>query len=410
MERNHVLNVQNCETVYLVPLLLRKQKLDSFLVEIFQIQDKVKSEKYRKDFMQSWTNFTKYATYTHGNKDVKIAMIGKYVKLSDAYLSVTKALKHAAIYCGVNLEILTIEAEDLEDVADNEENHKKSINYHNAWSHFYQADGILVPGGFGHRGIPGKLLACKHAREHNIPLLGICLGMQSIVIEYCRNVLGLKDANSTEFDEKTTNPCVIDMPEHNQGELGGTMRLGLRKSIFVESTDVASDQESDSGFKVGPSGDNSLTPDKNSSSSKLRQLYARCNHTTYTDQKSFNERHRHRYEVNPDFIPKVEAKNDLIFTAKDETKTRMEAVELKSHPYYVGLQAHPEFLSRPLDPSPPYLGLILASLGKENLSKFLSTGKTDSDDDGDDCGLEDLLRGSRISSGRHVSSNSKGSE
>lgn len=332
------------------------------IIEIFDLQDKISSTQERKIFMKQWEMVARNARFMHGTKEVKIAMVGKYVKQSDAYLSVNKALRHAAIHCGVNLQILHIEAEDLEEVSKNEEDQTKSVNYHKAWASFYEADGVLVPGGFGVRGLSGKILACKHAREHNIPLLGICLGLQSIVIEFCRNVLGFADANSTEFDANTSYPCVIDMPEHNQGKMGGTMRLGLRTSIFTDTVEQDTKQDQ---------------------RSKLRQLYAKSQNQTYEQTTSFDERHRHRYEVNPEKIEEIQTSQNnktgkyLKFTAKDDTQTRMEAVELVNHPFYMGLQAHPEFLSRPMKPSPAYLGLILACLGKDKLERYLETGKID---------------------------------
>lgn len=187
--------------------------------------------------------------------------------------------------------------------------------------------GILVPGGFGDRGIEGMVAAIKWAREKKKPFLGVCLGLQCSVIEFARNVLNWEDANSTEVDPNTTKAVVIDMPEHNPGTLGGTMRLGKKTTIF------------------------------NSENSILRSLYGGL--------KEIDERHRHRYEVNPVYIKDFENAG-LKFVGKNDTGDRMEVIELESsvHPYFVGVQFHPEYLSRPLKPSPPYLGLILASCNK----------------------------------------------
>lgn len=192
--------------------------------------------------------------------------------------------------------------------------------------------GVLVPGGFGQRGIEGKIRACQWARENKKPFLGICLGLQCAVIEFARNVLLLADANTTEIDDKTTNPLIIDMPEHTTGQMGGTMRLGRRTTIFK--------------------GD-----------SIIRKLYG--------SGDSVDERHRHRYEVNKKYIDALEAKG-MKFVGHDSEKERMEIMELEGHPYFVATQFHPEYLSRPLKPSPPFMGFILASVGK--LQNYLNQG------------------------------------
>ena len=180
-----------------------------------------------------------------------------------------------------------------------------------------------------------------------------------MVIEYSRNILNHTDANSTEFNEKSSYPVIIDMPEHNTGNLGGTMRLGLRKTIFSESKKP----------------------------SIVKQLYAKCKNVNTNDLKFIEERHRHRYEVNPKFIEEIESQQNFIFSGRDIDGERMEIVELLDHPYYVGLQAHPEFLTRPLKPSPAYLGLILASVGEKKLESFLDEGiiqYSDGEDDEDE--------------------------
>lgn len=354
VDKSNVLHVHDCKTIYDVPLLLREQKIHEIISKRLEISPKPPTEASR-GLISKWRKVARRSC--NGKRKVSIAMIGKYVKLSDAYASVIKALKHAAIAANVSLTIHPVEAEHLEQHNDETVGHTMghSKQYHEAWAKLCASNGILVPGGFGVRGVEGKVAACKFARLEKKPLLGICLGFQSMVIEYSRNILGHSDANSTEFNAETSYPVVIDMPEHNTGDLGGTMRLGLRKTVFSET----------------------------SKKSIVKQLYAKCNGVHVDDLKFVEERHRHRYEVNPACIKEVENKGDLIFTGRDIDGERMEIVELIDHPYYVGLQAHPEFLTRPLKPSPAYLGLILASIGEKNLGLFLNDGSCEVSDDDD---------------------------
>ena len=209
-----------------------------------------------------------------------------------------------------------VEASHLEGDWDNAEDSAS------AWQMLKGADGVLVPGGFGDRGIEGKILAANYSRTNNIPYLGICLGLQIATIEFCRNVLGLAGANSTEFDENVEHAAVVFMPEISKTHLGGTMRLGSRPTLWQVDE------------------------------CKIRSLYG--------EGDSVDERHRHRYEVNPDLIEQIEAAG-LKFVGKDETGQRCEIFELDGHPYFVGVQYHPEFKSRPNRPSPPFLGLLQAA-------------------------------------------------
>ena len=255
-------------------------------------------------------------------ENVSIALVGKYTDLSDAYLSVIKSLQHAAMKVRRKLTIKWIEASHLEEQWQN----NNAKEYTIAWDTLRSSDGVLVPGGFGDRGIEGKVNAAQYARENKIPYLGICLGLQVATIEFCRNVLGISGANSTEFDDNVEYPAVIFMPEISKTHLGGTMRLGSRPTIW---------QVNDC---------------------KIKRLYGQGD--------SVDERHRHRYEVNPDIIDDIE-KRGLKFVGKDETGQRCEIFELEGHPYYVGVQYHPEFKSRPGKPSPPFLGLLMAASGIE---------------------------------------------
>lgn len=319
---NQVWAVHDVNSTYHVPLLLRDQKMLKFFSDRLKLADifipKERLDK-GKDLWSRWLKLT--SSHDRSYETVTIVIVGKYTNLQDSYISVVKALEHSALRCERKLKILWVESTDLEIL---EESGDK-IKYHQAWSKVCSADGVLVPGGFGTRGTEGMMSAAKWARENNVPYLGICLGFQIAVIEYARNVLGLK-TNSIELDETTEEPVIVYMPEISKTQLGGTMRLGLRPSVFVEGTEW----------------------------SKLRQLYGGA--------KSVNERHRHRYEVSPDHIAMLESAG-LEFIAKDDTGERMECIELKGHPYYVGTQYHPEYLSRVLDPSKPLLGLVAAAAG-----------------------------------------------
>ncbi|GLI63851.1 hypothetical protein VaNZ11_006954 [Volvox africanus] len=261
---------------------------------------------------------------------VKITLIGKYTNLSDAYLSVIKSLQHACMEARVKLELEWVEAASLEP-----ESKESDLTVYNAsWRKLVEADGILVPGGFGSRGVEGKILAANYARIHKKPYLGICLGMQIAVIEFVRNVLGMTEANSTEFAPATPHPAVVFMPEISTTHEGGTMRLGARRTVLQTMSCI---------------------------SAKL-----------YQQDQYIDERHRHRYEVNPDLVPKLEEAG-MHFVGRDETGERMEILELvdqpTDHPYYVAAQFHPEFKSHPGKPSPLFLGFILAA--SKRLDRYL---------------------------------------
>ena len=299
---NAVMSAHDVSNIYRVPLLLR----DQGICEALGINCNA------TDMMKQWEEMADRVDNL--GPDIHIAMVGKYTGLTDSYLSVIKSLQHASYAVNRTLVIDWIEASNLED-----ENHED-------WNTLRSSDGVLVPGGFGDRGIEGKILAANYARVSKTPFLGICLGLQIATIEFCRNVLELKDANSTEFDSDTPYPAVVFMPEISKTHLGGTMRLGSRPTIF----------------QVGDC--------------MTRRLYG--------GGSQVDERHRHRYEVNPDLISKIEDAG-LVFVGKDETEQRCEIFELNDHPYYVGVQYHPEFRSRPEDPSPPFLGLLMASDGQK---------------------------------------------
>ncbi|VFQ59841.1 unnamed protein product [Cuscuta campestris] len=319
----NIITLYDVSNIWHIPLLLRNQKAHEAMLRILNLKGVAKEPD-----LKEWTSRAKLSDMLH-----EPVRVGKYTGLSDSYLSVIKALLHASVACHRKLCIDWVPAGDLEEISKKE----NTDNYMNAWKLLKGADAVLVPGGFGDRGVEGKILAAKYAREKRIPYLGICLGMQTAVIEFARSVLGIKDANSTEFDPNTKNPYVIFMPEGSKTHMGGTMRLGSRRTYFqVEDC----------------------------RSVKL-----------YGNLKFVDERHRHRYEVNPEMVEELQ-RAGLCFTGKDESGERMEIVELLEHPYFVGVQFHPEFKSRPGKPSPLFLGLIAAACGQleGHLKKGISNG------------------------------------
>lgn len=319
----NVLAVHDVSNIYHVPIILAEQGAHSIIATTLKLPVAAAP---RLDAWRSLAASVDDATLT-----TRIALVGKYTGLSDSYLSVLKALKHAAIACGRNLAVDWVEAEMLEPVPDAADA-ARTERHDAAWAAVRGADGILVPGGFGDRGVQGKVLAIKHARETKTPFLGVCLGMQCAVIEHARHVADMPGANSAEFDEECDTPVVVFMPEVDPTTMGGTMRLGARKTLL----------------RRPPTSEPSLA----------QQLYGE-------GVTSVMERHRHRYEVNPEVVEALQAKG-LHFVGVDETATRMEIVERprSEHPFFLGVQFHPEFLSRPMRPSPPFHGLLLAASGQ----------------------------------------------
>jgi len=321
-----VLSVNDVNNIYHVPLLLMQQNLHEIV-----------SRELKLIYPENPPNMIDWSKMAHDvdnfNEQVKIVIVGKYTGLQDSYLSVIKAVKHAAIACERDLDLIWVEAATLEKKTGTEavdENLESADDYETAWAKLKSADGVIVPGGFGNRGFLGKVLAAEYCRTSNTPFLGICLGFQAMVVEYCRNVLNWENANSTEFDDKCApNDVVMFMPEVDKENMGGTMRLGARITKFVKKHD-----------------------DGSMSTAQIM----------YGEKDEVSERHRHRYEVNPEKVQQIDDAG-LKFVGKDETGLRMEVAELPrtKHRYYVGCQYHPEFQSRPLDPSPPFHGLVLAA-------------------------------------------------
>jgi len=303
LQPNEVIQNVNVDCIYELPLMLEKEGLSQLVIDKLGI-------KCGKLDLAEWIEMT---DRIKSIKDtVKVALVGKYVELKDAYLSVSEALTHGGIYNNVNVEIKWIHSEDI-----TEENVNELLS---------DVNGILVPGGFGDRGIEGKITAIKYARENRIPFLGICLGMQMAVVEFARNVLGFKDAHSAEFRKDTLHPVIDLMPEQKDVEnLGGTMRLGVYPCKIMKNT-------------------------------KALEIY---------NEELIYERHRHRYEFNNKYREEFE-KNGMIISGISPDRRLVEIVELKDHPWFVGSQFHPEFKSRPTRPHPLFKGFIGAC--KENSS------------------------------------------
>lgn len=283
-----VINNTDCGSIYEVPLMLRDEKLDEIVLKKLNLEQ-------RESDLTEWETMVQKERELENS--VTIGLVGKYVELHDAYLSVVEALHHSGIYHGINVKVKWINAIDLE-------------NPEKADALLGDVDGILVPGGFGDRGIEGKIRAVRYARENKVPFLGICLGMQMAVVEFARNVLGLEDANSTEHDPTTKNPIIDWMPDQrNLDVMGGTMRLGRYDCELNEGT-------------------------------LAYKAYG---------EKHISERHRHRYEFNNEYADMIQDAG-MIISGRNVERNLVEIVELKDHPWFVGVQFHPEFKSRPYRP------------------------------------------------------------
>jgi CTP synthase len=287
-----VISAHDVETIYEVPLLFKKQGLHLWLAKRFNLEP--------KDGEGKWEKIV--SIIKNAKEEVKVALVGKYVSLRDAYKSVVEALTHGSIANRVKLNILWVNSENVEEEL------------------LHEADGILVPGGFGERGIEGKIKAINYGRLSKKPTFGICLGMQLMCVEFARNVFNLKGANSTEFDPNTPHPVIDIMEEQKQiEELGGTMRLGAYPCVLKEGT-------------------------------KVREIYKK---------EVVYERHRHRYEFNNAYRELFE-KNGFVISGLSPDGRLVEVVELKDHPWFIGCQFHPEFKSKPFDPHPLFVSFIKA--------------------------------------------------
>ncbi len=316
MPKDRIISAPDVDSIYDIPLNFEKEKLSDKLCAILGVICK-------KNDAKKWNNWKKFAKHAHnGKKTVKIAMVGKYFEtgdfiLSDSYLSVIEAIKYSAYAENKKPIISWLNSVDFEKNPAKLRDLKKY-------------DGIIVPGGFGARGVEGKLKVVKYARENKIPYFGLCYGMQMMVIEYARNVLGLKDANTREVNPNSKN-VVIDVMESQKENLknnvyGGSMRLGAYKAILKDG-------------------------------SIAKASYGK---------KEIIERHRHRYEVNPNFIKDLEAAG-LVFSGRSPEGSLMEIAELpkNKHPFFLGTQFHPEFLARPLSPHPLFTAFIKACISRK---------------------------------------------
>jgi CTP synthase len=312
IEARAVVPMLTAETIYEVPLILEEAGLGEYMVQRLGLPS-------HEPRMEEWRELVE--TIKRPRPEVTIGLVGKYVELHDAYLSVAEALRHAGWFHDVDINIKWINSETLDNMGDGYVEVLESL------------DGIVVPGGFGHRGIEGKIKAANFARRTNKPYLGLCLGMQVAVVEFARNVLGLHDANSTEFDPQTPYP-VIDLmnTQRHVADKGGTMRLGNWVCC--------------------------LTPD-----SKAYQAYG---------EAIVFERHRHRYEFNNEYRKRMEA-HGLIVSGRSADNSLVEVVEVKDHPWFVASQFHPEFKSRPNRPHPLFRDFVGASINhQQNKNQDLS--------------------------------------
>jgi CTP synthase len=306
VDKRAVVPMVTAEVLYEVPLLLEKAGVGDYIVERLGLQARATPD---------WAPWKKLVEQVRNPKPaVNIALVGKYVELQDAYMSVREAVKHAALSQGVEAEIQWVHSADLEK--------------NKGWEAVKAADGIIVPGGFGSRGIEGKIQAARYARENKVPYLGLCLGMQVMCVEFARNVLGHEDANSTEFDRSTNYPVIDLMLEQRAiTNMGGTMRLGLYPCVLQPGTKAAE---------------------------------------AYDGESQVDERHRHRWEFNNAYREEFQ-KAGVVLSGISPDGMLVEVAELADHPYMLGSQFHPEFLSRPMRPHPLFMGLIKAA--KERAKK-----------------------------------------
>ena len=313
-----VVSMHDVESIYLIPEALREQGMDREVLTLLDIHDRV-NQRFEDQARMKWRLFVE--GIGKANKEVTVAVTGKYTALRDAYASIIKACEHCGVSLGVNVNLRWIDTSLID--GSSPDAHPEGRT--DAAAALRGCHGIIVPGGFGARGAEGKIECIRHARENGIPYLGLCLGFQMAVIEYARNVCGIAGANSTEFDPDCNAPVIDILPEQKEIEgLGGNMRLGGK----------------DIDLKPG---------------SLVSRLFDNAKRTRL--------RFRHRYEVDPKYVPMLQ-EHGMIFSGKHPDQPIMQVLELPQevHPYFLGTQAHPELTSRPLRPSPMFLGFIRAAM------------------------------------------------
>lgn len=319
-----IFSMHDRESIYTIPEEMRQEGLDREIMSILNLHDRV-DVSHEDRARERWTGFVKKLTAPK-SRTVTIGVTGKYAHLRDAYASIDKAIEHCSAHAGVRVELKWIETTE--------------ITQANVAGQLAGLDAVIVPGGFGARGVEGKIACVRYCRETGLPYLGICLGFQVAVIEFARNVLGLRDASSTEFVADCKDPVISELPEQKKIEgLGGTMRLGGQDVL--------------------------LTP--NSLASKL-----------WGGATTIRERFRHRYEVEPAYIERLETAG-LVFSGKHPKRQIMQVLELRqpgatmpdgsppkmTHPFFIGAQYHPELTSRPLHPQPLFFGLVNAAIQRK---------------------------------------------
>jgi len=300
---SHVLQNLDVEYLYEAPLAMEKENLAQVVCESLHLP-------CPEPDLSDWTHMVE--ALRHPNKEVTIALVGKYIQLHDAYLSVVEALKHGGIASHANVHLKWVDSE--------------LVTEENVAEYLSDVDGVLVPGGFGNRGIEGMITAIRYARENKIPFLGLCLGMQLTIVEYARNILGYHDAHSIEMNPNTMHPVIALMPDQDGIEdIGGTLRLGAYPCVLADG-------------------------------SKAQELYG---------EKEISERHRHRYEFNNDYREALTSAG-LVLSGLSPDGRLVETVELTDQPFFVGVQYHPEFKSRPNHAHPLFKGFVQAALEREN--------------------------------------------
>jgi CTP synthase len=312
---NRVFSMHDRESIYVIPEAMRAEGLDREILSLLNLHNRVDT-RHEDRARNRWSEFSTRLLAPRKH-DLTISILGKYAALRDAYASVDKAIEHACAHLSVNPDIRWLDTSEIND--SNVAKHLGEGSTH----------AVIVPGGFGERGIEGKIACVQYAREHGIPYLGLCLGLQMAVIEYARHVLGLSRASSTEFDVNCKDAVICELPEQRKIEgMGGSMRLGAQ-DVQIEPGSLAS--------------------------------------FLFDNRTTIRERFRHRYEVNPAYVDRL-AEAGLRFSGRHPKHNIMQVIELPQevHPYFIAGQFHPELTSRPLKPQPMFMGLIAAAIARAN--------------------------------------------